>query len=216
MNRDNQQARLNTEEKLLLMKKMSLIGIHQEDIAKELGCSPMTVRIYLSRHKVDFGELVGYSQHPSIPDYLVSRDGNVYTKKHQKLMRINSSKCRKTGKMEGYTNVCGESVHRLVADTFIPNPENKPFINHKNGIKYDNHVDNLEWVTNEENIRHARQSGLFKCKKGLETPTSKLNLEKAKEIRALREKGMSTIELASLYGTSRATISKVVNNKIWV
>lgn len=56
------------------------------------------------------------------------------------------------------------SIHRLVAMAFIPNPENKPEVNHKNGIHDDNKVSNLEWMTGEENKRHAYDTGLVRHK----------------------------------------------------
>lgn len=70
----------------------------------------------------------------------------------------------------GYLTVCLSSncyykpvkVHRIVAKTFIENPNNYPVVNHKNGIKSDNRVENLEWCTTEYNLKHAKLTGLIK------------------------------------------------------
>jgi hypothetical protein len=99
-------------------------------------------------------------------------------------------------------------VHRLIALTFIPNPENKPFINHKNGIKKDNRIENLEWCTHLENVRHAIQIGLFKSIR------QRLTKNKVIEIRFAASKNWSTIEeLSKKYDVSISTIINCINFK---
>ena len=58
-------------------------------------------------------------------------------------------------------------IHILVAEAFVPNPENKPEVNHKNGNKHDNNASNLEWVTHKENCEHAWKTGLTKPSRGM-------------------------------------------------
>ena len=63
-------------------------------------------------------------------------------------------------RVNGYS--CSQSVHRLMARCFVPNPQNKPFVNHLNGNKMDYSIENLEWVTRSENQKHALKLGLCK------------------------------------------------------
>lgn len=72
-------------------------------------------------------------------------------------------------------------VHRLLAIAFIPNPENKPQINHKDGNKWNYALDNLEWSTNQENIIHAHQTGLIKHSRNENCKLSKPIIQYTKE-----------------------------------
>lgn len=77
-----------------------------------------------------------------------------------------------------------KAVHRLVALTYIPNIENKPAVNHKNGVKTDNRVENLEWCTHSENMKHSFDSlGRISASKGVFNATS------SKPIRQLTKNG---------------------------
>lgn len=105
-------------------------------------------------------------------------------------------------------------LHRLVALQFIPNPENKPQINHKNGIKTDNRVENLEWCTHSENQLHAIRTGLKKYKSGEDHCNSKLTDLQILEVRELIKNKEGLIkDIASKFGVSRDTIRNIKQYK---
>lgn len=98
-------------------------------------------------------------------------------------------------------------VHRLVASAFIPNPENKGDVNHINGIKTDNTVENLEWATRKENIRHAWATGLV----------NELNPRRSRAVKQLDLDGgllatyPTAINASKLTGAEKGNIAKCCN-----
>ena len=106
-------------------------------------------------------------------NYKVSCNGEVINS-HGRLLKASlSSKGYKEVVLYNVGDRTKFKVHRLVAITFIPNPENKPQVNHINGDKADNRVENLEWATNSENIQHAYDNALNVMKTGGQHPRSK-------------------------------------------
>lgn len=108
-------------------------------------------------------------------------------------------------------------VHRLVAMAFIPNPESKKQVNHKDGIKTNNNVSNLEWVSNQENIIHAFENGLMNPEKGEDRYCAKLTEEKVVQARMMRIDGASLINIANTIkvNASLTAISNAITGKRW-
>lgn len=109
-----------------------------------------------------------------------------------------------------------ENIHRIVAKTFIPNPDNKPQVNHKDSNKENNRVDNLEWVDNSGNQKHAFKYGGQKSLRGENAPWAKLTDEIVLEIRTRHAKGdISYRQLSIEYGLSREYTRRLVLGLNW-
>lgn len=105
-------------------------------------------------------------------------------------------------------------IHRLVAKAFIPNPENKPTVNHKNSIRDDNRIENLEWATHQENVKHGYEFGKNSNAADLH-PRAVLNSEIVREIRRLSDAGFSCNEISGMLGFNYHTVWKVTHGINW-
>ena len=105
-------------------------------------------------------------------------------------------------------------VHRIIAQTFIPNQESKKTVNHKDGNKQNNRVENLEWSTQKEQIQHAIKTGLTVFKTGELSPNFKLTNQAIEEIKGLLTMWVPQQEIADIYGVSQGHISRIKSGKM--
>lgn len=156
--------------------------------------------------------------------YFISNFGNLKNKKNM-LLKTNSKHnryCQTSLRINSVPRTF--LVHRLVAETFIPNPNSLPTVNHIDGNKKNNHVTNLEWCTQKDNIKHAWESGLATSKVGQEKHTSVLDdmhiltiatlkdnydRNKLAEYLPVRNNGKATIK------SKREQIRRIIKGERW-
>jgi len=116
-----------------------------------------------------------------------------------------------------------QMVHRLVALAFIPNPDNKKQVNHKNFNKLDNRVSNLEWMNPSENIQHMMKAGrlddhrkwMSKTVRGTGNIKCKLTEKQVASIKDLYKRGMYQKDIAVIFKVTQATISGITRGSTW-
>lgn len=106
-------------------------------------------------------------------------------------------------------------VHRVVAIAFLPNPENKETVNHKDGIKQRNFLSNLEWATQKENIHHSWNNKLATSRKGTKHHSCKLTEMEVFEIRKMAKSKIDYREIAKKFNVAKSTITNIKKGKSW-
>lgn len=144
----------------------------------------------------------------TLDDYEITEDGKVYNKKWGRYVKPQPNGA-------GYlrVHIAGRMyfVHRLVAEKYVPNPENKPQVNHKDGNHQNNCASNLEWVSNKDNSLHALRNGMMWIEE--RHPMAKLKREDVVYIKSHPE--MSRNELAKMFNVSAHTITDIRKGKTW-
>lgn len=147
--------------------------------------------------------------------FKVSNQGRLFSKRTNRILKTHINKQGRVGAATKIGGRSGKSVyfklHRLVAEAFIPNPENKPQVNHIDGDPLNNNVENLEWVTAKENIHHAIRIGLIiKNQKGYSLKLSKDQIDYIKNQCSPRSHKSGCRKIARDFGVHHSTVSRAL------
>lgn len=145
-----------------------------------------------------------------IEKYCITSNGSIISSNRGELKPYKNAKGYCLVKLYLSQGVVVKQVHRLVAEAFIPNPENKPTVNHINGDKTDNRVENLEWATHKENTNHAFKTGLRLRSENMGKPKKSIKV-------FLHGRYLNTLdsisEAARYYKLSAGNISEILKGK---
>jgi hypothetical protein len=147
--------------------------------------------------------------------YFVSESGGIFRDGKELKFYILKKKGKPTYKTVKI-NKTTMYVHRIVAMTYLPNPNNLPQVNHIDGDKLNNHYTNLEWVTNQENRNHAVKNGLMKV--GTDYEHTKLSEDDVKYIRENyipKHTEFGGRALSKKFGIGEAQISRIIHHTRW-
>lgn len=150
----------------------------------------------------------------SLPKHVAYSNGQL---RHydEKILKLNFSNGYRTISLVKEKQNTTHMSHILVGLHFIPNPENKPFLNHLDGDRSNNYYLNLEWSTNSENQLHAYNFLGRKAVRGEQNGIAKLKESDIPVIRRLRKDGMIIKDIAQIFGVSFEAIRKVLTGKNW-
>lgn len=150
---------------------------------------------------------------PEFPDYSITEDGKVWSHRRNKFLKpfirngYYSINLGETGR--------NKTIHRIMATLFISNPYNKPCVNHIDGMRTNNSIDNLEWCTYKENTAHAYNTGLAKNMKGSQCGTASLSEDDVIKIKQYIEQGCMLKDIASMFNVHPSTVSDIKRGKSW-
>jgi len=141
--------------------------------------------------------------------YDVYENGDIINKKNGQPIK---SSITENGYKRVWYEGRGQMVHRIIAEKFIPNPENYTDVNHKDGNKLNNHVDNLEWCTHKYNVNHGFQLGLFNEKRLSER---KLTYEEKETACEMNNLGTPIRALARLFKIDYKAMWNIIRGKTY-